>query len=145
MFTEKFFKCQICEKKFSNKGNLNQHMNIHNKSKSFKCDVCFKVFNQKSNLAQHYKTHTGEKPFACQVCDKKFARKIQLVQHQATHSEDKSFKCSICPEGRYFKTKHGLNQHMVFHYEPKFACSHCDYKTHTKQSLNKHTKAHEKK
>ena len=30
---------------------------------------------------------------------------------------------------KYFKTKHGLNNHTVFHYEPKFACSYCDYKT----------------
>ena len=142
MFTEKLFKCRTCDKIFSNKGNLNQHMKIHDKSKVFKCDVCLKRFPCKANLKMHYRTHTREKPFACQVCDKKFARKDNLVRHRATHSDVRSFKCSICPESRFFKTKAGLTNHIVFHYEPKFACSHCDYKTHTKQSLNKHLKTH---
>ena len=103
-------------------------MKVHDHSNGFKCDVCLKFFHQKSNLLQHYRTHTGEKPFACQICDKKFAWKCNLVQHEATHSEIRPFKCSICPEGRFFKTKKRLNQHMVYHYEPKFFCSHCDHK-----------------
>ena len=120
-------------------------MKTHDESKSFKCDVCLKVFHNKSNLNKHYRIHTGEKPFACQFCEKKFSRNYILVQHQATHNEIRSFKCSICPEGRYFKTKLGKNQHIVFHYEPKFACSHCNYKTHTKCNFNRHLKTHDRK
>ena len=119
-------------------------MKIHDDSKSFKCDVCFKVFDRNSNLVQHYRTHTGEKPFNCQLCDSKFAKKSSLIRHQATHSEIRSFKCSICPEGRFFKTKSQLSNHMVYHFEPKFSCSHCDYKTHTTSNLKKHKKIHDK-
>ena len=119
-------------------------MKVHDESNAFKCDICFKVFQSKAHLKSHYRIHTGEKPFACQTCDRKFAVKGDLVRHQATHSDVRSFKCSICPEGRYFKTKCQLRNHMVFHYEPKFACSHCDHKTHRKCDLQKHERTHEK-
>ena len=114
-------------------------MKVHDDSKGFKCDVCLKVCSSKSLLKTHYRTHTGEKPFACQICDRKFAQKSHLVQHQATHSEIKSYKCSICPEGRFFKTKNHLNHHMVFYYEPKFAC-HCDHKSYTTTDLKRNKK-----
>ena len=120
-------------------------MKVRDESKAFKCYVCLKVLPCKSKLQMHYRTHTGEKPFACQVCDKKFAVKSALVQHQTTHSDVRPFKCSICPEGRFFKTKDGLRNHMVFHYEPKFACIQCEYKTHTKCNLSRHLKSHDKK
>ena len=113
--------------------------------KVLKCDVCLKKFSFKSGLNIHYRTHTGEKPFACETCDKKIAKKSNLIVHQATHSEVKSFKCSICPEERFFKTKDGLNHHMVYHYEPKFSCSQCEYKSHTKSNLKHHIKTHNKK
>ena len=120
-------------------------MKIHDDLKSHKCDVCLKVFPSKSQLKLHYMTHTGEKPFACQVCDRKFTQKATLDRHQATHSETKSFKCSVCIEGRSFHTKSGLNNHMLFHYEPKFSCCYCDHKSYTTSSLNRHKKTHIKK
>ena len=115
-------------------------MKLHDESKACKCDVCLKLFYNKSSLEAHYRIHTGEKPFACEICDRRFAQKSNLVKHQATHSEFKLFKCSICPEGRYFKTKDGLRNHMLFHYEPKFSCSFCDHKSYTKSDLNVHEK-----
>ena len=119
-------------------------MIVHEKSKSFNCDVCLKVFSRKLTIINlmHYRMHSGEKPFACQICDRKFAVTFSLIQDKATNSEIKSFKCSICPEGRFFKTKHEFNNHMIYHYEPKFSCSHCDYKTHTKCNLNRHENTH---
>ena len=117
-------------------------MRIHDDSKSHKCDVCLKVFVSKYHLKMHYRTHTGEKPFACHICDRKFALKHHLVQHQTTHSNVKSFKCSICPEGRFFKTKNQLRQHMVFHCKPKFSCNFCDHKSYTTSHLKIHEKTH---
>ena len=144
ILSEKQFNCQLCHRSYLTKKSLNQHLNVHDDSKSHKCDVCLKVFHSNSKLVTHYRTHTGEKPFACQICNRKFTQKASLVQHKATHSEIRPFKCSICPEGRYFKTKHQLSHHMVYHYEPKFYCSRCDYKCHFKNDLNRHEKTHSK-
>ena len=110
--------------------------------KTFECDVCLKVFSCKSELTTHYRTHTREKPFACQICDKKFSVKCNLVRHQATHSDVKSFKCSICHEGRFFKIKSHLSNHMFYHYEPKFSCSRCDHKSYTKTNLRVYENTH---
>ena len=142
LLAEKLFSCQICRKTYCNKQSLNQHMKVHDESKALKCDVCFKLFSHKSGLTRHYRIHTGEKPFACQVCDKKFSQKSSLLNHQAVHSDVRPFKCSICPEGKYFKTKHLLRTHMLYHGEPKFSCFYCDYKSYTKSQLNCHESTH---
>ena len=68
-----------------------------------------KIISSKGQTKTHYKTHTEETPYACKICYKQFAQKVHLVRHQATHNNIKSFKCSICLEGRFFKTKVGLN------------------------------------
>ena len=120
-------------------------MKVHDDLKGLKCDVCLKIFSNQNDFKRHYRTHTGEKPFACPICDRKFAVKFALVRHQATHSEMKSFKCSICPEGRFFKTKSQLTNHMIYHFEPKFSCSHCDHKSYRSDHLKTHEKTHIKK
>ena len=102
-------------------------------------------FSSKIKLSSALYNAYREKLFACQVCDKKFAQKSTLVRHQTTHSDVRSFKCSVCPEGRFYKSKYELNRHMVYHYEPKFSCIQCDFKTHTKCNLKKHEKNHIKK
>ena len=120
-------------------------MNIHEPSKAYMCKVCYKVFECKSKLALHYRIHTGEKPYACKICDRKFSRKDHLDRHEATHSDVKPFKCSICPDGKSFKTKDGLKNHLRFHFKPKFSCDYCDYKSHSRSGLNRHVKTHFKK
>ena len=117
-------------------------MNIHEPSKAFVCKVCHKVLECKSKLLVHNRIHTGEKPFACQVCDKRFARKDHLDRHEATHSDVKPFKCPICPDDRSFKTKDGFNNHLRYHYRPKFSCDYCDHKSHSRSGLNRHVKTH---
>ena len=144
IFTESQFSCQVCNRSYLSKKALNQHMKVHDDSKASKCDVCLKNFPNKSELKMHYRTHTGEKPFACQICDRNFANKSHLVQHQATHNDVRNFKCTICPEGRFFKTKNCLKHHMIYHFEQKFPCSYCDYKSHTKRDLSRHEKTHVK-
>jgi len=62
---ERPFKCKICNRSFTTKGNLKTHMGVHRTKppmRSFpQCPVCHKKYANSLVLQQHIKTHTGEK------------------------------------------------------------------------------------
>ncbi|GBN32091.1 Zinc finger protein 782 [Araneus ventricosus] len=110
------YKCNVCEKSFRQKRDLQRHALTHTGKKPFKCDVCGKSFTQKGNLQMHALTHTGEKPFKCDVCGKSFARKGNLQTHALTHTVNKLHECIVC--GKKFSDKSNLLSHSKTH-KPK--------------------------
>lgn len=54
--------CSICGKKI-NKKNFLLHMRVHSKVKPHKCSLCQICFTQKSNLDKHMNIHTGGNHF----------------------------------------------------------------------------------
>ena len=50
-------KCGVCQKQFSSGSNLYLHKSIHLAEKPFKCDDCDKGFTQKGNLKGHLQKH----------------------------------------------------------------------------------------
>lgn len=52
---DKPFKCSFpgCDAGFSQKGNRDRHENSHLGIKKFKCDVCDKTFSNGTNLRKH--------------------------------------------------------------------------------------------
>uniref|UniRef100_A0A8D2CYQ3 Zinc finger with KRAB and SCAN domains 3 n=1 Tax=Sciurus vulgaris TaxID=55149 RepID=A0A8D2CYQ3_SCIVU len=52
---------------------------------SYKCNECERSFTQNTGLIEHQKIHTGEKPYQCDACGKGFTRTSYLVQHQRSH------------------------------------------------------------
>ena len=47
--------------------------------KPFSCELCNKRFSNKSNLNVHTRTYTGGKRFSCETCSKKFSQKSELI------------------------------------------------------------------
>ena len=74
-------------KSVTTKTSLSQHCNSnHNKIKAFKCEKCNRSFTQKHSLKNHLLIHSGEKPYQCLYCKRRFRVKYNLKLHQRQHS-----------------------------------------------------------
>ena len=51
------------------------------------CKFCSKKFSNKGNLNQHEVAHTGVTPYQCHQCGNQFRRRAQLTKHISSHSE----------------------------------------------------------
>ena len=55
---------------------MKQHQVIHTGEKAFKCDECDRQFSQSASLKQHQFLHTGVKTFKCDECGMEFFTRI---------------------------------------------------------------------
>ena len=60
---EQQFRCNVCQRAFSQKGHLENHMHTHTGDRPFKCEICSASFDLNSTLKLHKFTHTGVRPF----------------------------------------------------------------------------------
>jgi len=81
---EHVYLCSECEKRFSSRTQLMQHMNIH--TDKYKCTECGQCCQCSRHLAVHRRSHSGEQPFECTVCSKRFTQSGNLVCHNRIHS-----------------------------------------------------------
>ncbi|XP_056277346.1 zinc finger protein 239-like isoform X1 [Pseudoliparis swirei] len=138
---EKPFSCDDCEQRFTQQGALKRHMRVHTGEKPFSCDVCGKRFTEQGNLKTHMRVHTGEKPFSCDVCGQRFTHQGHLKDHMRVHTGEKPFSCDVC--GHRFTQQGALKRHMRIHTgEKPFSCDVCGKRFIHRGHLKTHIRVH---
>ncbi|XP_059184913.1 mucin-2 isoform X2 [Centropristis striata] len=132
--------CPECGKGFVYRFGLTKHLQmVHTRIKPFICQICNKGFFSKRDVEAHIRMHTGEKPFHCNLCDKKFARRVELNVHLRWHNGEKRHWCPYCGKG--FLDSNNLKRHKYIHTgERPHACPHCPKNFTQSGHLKKHVK-----
>lgn len=111
---EGLFVCQLCQKAFTEEGNLQSHHKaVHAKERPYECEVCGQHFTRASNLSQHRRVvHTRDGPsFTCPECGKGFSHKGNLGKHLLTHTGERPHACATC--GKRFRDVSNMKRHMM--------------------------------
>jgi len=128
--------CAICKKEFASPRNLTRLMSIHTVEKSYKCDMCDEKFREFGNMQIHIKTDHGirttsidygkvtqvqvgrkrkhpQKPgkHICQFCGRGCEKASVLELHLRAHTGERPYPCIRC--GFSFKTKGNLYKHCT--------------------------------
>ena len=80
------FPCSECNKRYTTKGHLKQHMQLHTGRYSFYCQICKKGFNSGAHYRGHLSKHEGVK-YQCQYCSKIYSSQPSYKQHLLTHRD----------------------------------------------------------
>lgn len=116
-------KCEICGEKFENWSQLVKHRNVHrsDQKSKFTCDCCDKTFSRKPNIKEHMKIHTmRDTVFMCHYenCPKFYTALRNLNAHiRAKHEGKAGWTCDEC--GQQLSTKQRLVQHLQAHLDPE--------------------------
>lgn len=110
------FKCNVCDKPFSTRGNLTRHM---------------KQFHAVINNETEAKT---EKNFCCETCGEKFSFKGNLTRHKVNKHTKKDDAVNV-------QESHAIiNNGTKVKVEKKYCCDVCSLKFTSKGNLARHIK-----
>ncbi|XP_072271288.1 sal-like protein 2 isoform X2 [Pyxicephalus adspersus] len=94
--------CVICLRVLSCPRALRLHYNQHGGERPFKCKICGRAFSTKGNLKAHFvghKTSLSSKPQnSCPICQKKFTNAVTLQQHIRMHLDGQIPNGDTSPE-----------------------------------------------
>jgi len=137
----------VCNKAFSQLGNLQMHMANHTGVKLYNirsdhCSRCGMQFDTSHDLKCHDCIHADAKPYSCKHCSECFRRREQLKTHLLkSHNEGTWLICHICQ--KKFCNKSVLKSHTRRHEGVKpYVCSDCYKCFCTSAELRSHQMTH---
>lgn len=82
------FTCDMCGRKFARMKQLHQHKYRHHNKNKWKCYVCDKEYSSKLTLNQHLITHSPSLiRYWCDTCHKGFYDKSKYNSHVRSHAK----------------------------------------------------------
>lgn len=128
--------CPDCPATFTKWSRLVEHRrSIHKNVPRFVCDICDKNFSRKPNLKQHMSLHVTDvaTTFQCHYanCPKFYSLKRNLDSHIRSKHEGKRWICAVCL--RALSSKQKLRQHLEAHLDPQ----RCQRLTELKSTLTR--------
>lgn len=83
-------KCPICNRLLSCRSALRQHYRTHTGERPFRCRLCMRSFTTKGNLKTHIAVHKINPLLnavhSCKICSKKYSTSYALQQHTNIHT-----------------------------------------------------------
>jgi KRAB domain-containing zinc finger protein len=141
--------CEICDKTFPTKYQLQRHINGSHvqKSKSFICDKCGYAAAHSFQYDLHMASHETERKFKCPHpgCKAAFKHLVILKSHAKRHEKKMVFECFFCNKRFPFYEnikRHILNSHSESSKFRKFSCEICGQRTGSASALLKHKISH---
>lgn len=110
--------CDTCGKTFPHHYMLQTHLKRHDPSTWEECKICRKSFPD--GLKRHMRVHSGERPYVCSECGAAYKQAYGLTMHKAIHNDsDELFYCDTCNNGKGYRSKYALKDHLKLHYRIK--------------------------
>ncbi|XP_067670182.1 zinc finger protein 160-like [Haliotis asinina] len=139
-----YFECGICEKVFSERDKLKDHVDDHREIPeiNFECGVCEQTFTEAISLNVHLQTHEGNKQFQCKLCEKTFTSSKCLESHKRK-KHGVTYKCKIC--AKQFGKQISLDAHSKLHVKKqRFGCKKCGKRFSKLIDMRIHLKIHKR-
>ena len=120
------WQCSYCEKGFTRKASLEEHISRHQGVKQRHCEICDKYFYHTAYWRHLTTVHPKKEKlkYSCPHCSKVFSLKFKLDIHLQSHMNhtDKKYSCDECPDKRFASDEKLKNHKRNVH--SKMAASH---------------------